>query len=74
MSPRPMVPLVQPYSFSSQAGHGRVRRLRRRDSGTRDFFPEEMRVRNWLFAAFRETARKVAPLLRLSFVIAAIVV
>ena len=26
-------------------------------SGTRDFFPEEMRVRNWLFGKFRETAR-----------------
>ena len=40
-----------------------MRRLRPRGAGTRDFFPEEMRVRNWLFAAFRETARKVAPLL-----------
>ena len=26
-------------------------------SGTRDFFPEEMRVRSWLFRKFRETAR-----------------
>eukprot|EP01052_Picozoa_sp_SAG31_P030642 SAG31_NODE_3162_length_4606_cov_22.721544_5_plen_252_part_00 len=26
-------------------------------SGTRDFFPEEMRERNWLFGHFRETAR-----------------
>lgn len=25
--------------------------------GTRDFFPEDMRIRNWLFAHFRETAR-----------------
>ena len=30
-------------------------------SGTRDFFPAEMRTRNWLFAKFRETARP-APL------------
>ena len=30
-------------------------------SGTRDFFPAEMRTRNWLFAKFRETAR-LAPL------------
>ena len=29
-------------------------------SGTRDFFPDEMRVRNWLFGAFRETARRFA--------------
>ena len=29
-------------------------------SGTRDFFPEDMRVRNWLFEKFRETARKFA--------------
>jgi histidyl-tRNA synthetase len=27
-------------------------------SGTRDFFPEEMRVRTWLFSHFRETARR----------------
>ena len=25
--------------------------------GTRDFFPEDMRLRNWLFGHFRETAR-----------------
>ena len=25
--------------------------------GTRDFYPEEMRQRNWLFGHFRETAR-----------------
>ena len=29
-------------------------------SGTRDFFPEDMRVRNWLFERFRETARLFA--------------
>ena len=29
-------------------------------SGTRDFFPEDMRVRNWLFGKFRETARSFA--------------
>ena len=29
-------------------------------SGTRDFFPEEMRVRNWLFSPFREIARRLA--------------
>jgi len=28
--------------------------------GTRDFFPEEMRLRNWLFDHFRETARLFA--------------
>ncbi|CAE7199864.1 unnamed protein product [Symbiodinium natans] len=27
-------------------------------SGTRDFFPTEMRFRNWLFGAFKETARR----------------
>lgn len=26
--------------------------------GTRDFYPEEMRVRSWLFGHFRETARR----------------
>lgn len=26
--------------------------------GTRDFYPEEMRLRNWLFALWRETARQ----------------
>ncbi len=29
-------------------------------SGTRDFFPDEMRVRSWLFGKFRETARAFA--------------
>ena len=29
-------------------------------SGTRDFFPDDMRVRNWLFGRFRETARRFA--------------
>ena len=29
-------------------------------SGTRDFFPDEMRVRNWLFAQFRSVARSFA--------------
>jgi len=29
-------------------------------SGTRDFFPDEMRLQNWLYAHFRETARKFA--------------
>lgn len=29
-------------------------------SGTRDFFPDEMRVRNWLFDKYRETARVFA--------------
>ncbi|KAL1522631.1 hypothetical protein AB1Y20_017612 [Prymnesium parvum] len=29
-------------------------------SGTRDFFPEEMRERNWLFGKFREVARQFA--------------
>ena len=29
-------------------------------SGTRDFHPEEMRVRTWLFGKFREAARKMA--------------
>ncbi len=28
--------------------------------GTRDFFPDEMRLRNWLFSHFRETARLFA--------------
>ena len=28
--------------------------------GTRDFFPEDMRLRNWLFEHFRETARLFA--------------
>ena len=27
-------------------------------SGTRDFFPDEMRIRTWLFGRFRETARR----------------
>jgi hypothetical protein len=26
--------------------------------GTRDFYPEDMRVRNWLFGSFREVARQ----------------
>ena len=29
-------------------------------SGTRDFHPDDMRVRNWLFGRFRETARRFA--------------
>ena len=29
-------------------------------SGTRDFHPDDMRVRNWLFSKFRETARRFA--------------
>uniref|UniRef100_A0A7S0P618 histidine--tRNA ligase n=1 Tax=Calcidiscus leptoporus TaxID=127549 RepID=A0A7S0P618_9EUKA len=29
-------------------------------SGTRDFFPDEMRLRSWLFGRFRETARQLA--------------
>ncbi|MCB0313925.1 MAG: histidine--tRNA ligase, partial [Calditrichaeota bacterium] len=28
--------------------------------GTRDFFPDDMRLRNWLFAHFRDAARKFA--------------
>jgi len=28
--------------------------------GTRDFYPEDMRVRNWLFEQFREVARRYA--------------
>jgi nucleoside diphosphate kinase len=29
-------------------------------SGTRDFFPDEMRLQNWLFAKFRASARRFA--------------
>ena len=28
--------------------------------GTRDFFPDEMRLRNWLFGHFREVSRLFA--------------
>ena len=28
--------------------------------GTRDFFPEDMRLQNWLFGHFREVARLFA--------------
>ena len=28
--------------------------------GTRDFFPDDMRLRNWLFGHFRDAARKFA--------------
>lgn len=45
--PPPLEPTKPPVSYEPP-------------SGTRDFFPDAMRVRNWLFAKFRDTARSFA--------------
>jgi len=54
VSPDPALTPVRPFWYTVAMSRSDLQAPR----GTRDFYPEDMRLRSWLFAHFREVARR----------------